>query len=113
MTAIVGLAGSRHGAPPWFSTTMSDPRLPAAPPHGPPVARMSAPTQAARAADGLGALLVGAAEPVAVGDGEAVGLGLGLGLLLQAPTRRTASTARIAMDVDRRRPACAIVGLIR
>src|SRR5512147_247674 len=107
--ATAGPAGSRHGLLATLSTTMSDPRLPAAPPHGPPVARTSAAVQAATA-EALGAPLDGGADKVA--DGGAEALGVGLGALLQAPTASAPNTARITMDERLKRPACAMVGLV-
>jgi hypothetical protein len=74
---------------------MSDPRLPAAPPHGPPVATTSALVQAA-AADGLGGALDGVG--VAVGDGLAVTDGLGVTGLPHATMATAASRASAIVD---------------
>jgi len=92
--------------------TMSEPRLPAAPPHGPALARMSAAAQAASAGDALG-LADGAIGPDGAADGETDGPGLGLGVLPQAPTSNAPNTAKAAMRDGRWRLAYVTVGLIK
>jgi hypothetical protein len=110
--AIDGAAGRRQDAAPWFVTTMSDPRLPAAPPHGPPVAPMSALVQGASAVEALGAALA-AADADGDADGASARLGLGLGALPHAPTSRAPRTVRAAIGEGRGRPRCATVGAIK
>ena len=107
--ATVGPAGSRQALVPWFWTTMSDPRLPAAPPHGPPVTVRSEVTQAASAplgdalgTDGLG---VGAA----LGEAD----GLGLGVLPHAARSSAMTAATAAREVNRLRDAGAFAGLVK
>src|SRR5437773_1302565 len=74
-TATTGRGGRRHRVAPFRDTATSAPRLPAAPPHGPPAAWTSAVVQLATPAGPLGATL-----------GRALKGGAGLRVALQPPT---------------------------